>query len=152
MLLNIIIDKQKVLQYFNEHHHRDRNAEQIAATMAFLDDEGIDLTTHEKLLLACRLFEARSYSTQPCLSDEWNDALRYAITIGISCSKEIEISAEYAPDFLMQCSQEIFNYILEHETAENQIRFELECPLKPERIEEEIHIVLDKIKTTSRKT
>lgn len=146
--MNKIIDKQKVLQYFDEHHNRDRDAEQIAATMAFLDDENVDLTIDEMYLLACRLFAARSSSAQPSLGDEWNDALRYAISEGISCFDDMQIEAEYAPDFLMKCCQLIFNYILEHEAAENQIRFKLEYPEEPTDInfEAEISATMRRIK------
>lgn len=143
-----IIKKNLVLRYFDDQRKQDESSKQIALTMSFLDDSDIDLTTDEMFSIACRLFEMQQTTNQPFLREELNDALRYIISEGISCFTNQEIDSEYAYNFLMNCSQELFNYIIAYEAVENHCRFKLAYPQKLEgkRVNDEIYTVMQKIK------
>lgn len=142
------MEKEKVWQYYKERMAwTDAEGAEVAETMCFLKREMPDFPDETLYALAYRIFEVRKSTVEPFLSEELNDTMRYILQEGLSSWGGCDVGPEHICDFLLQCSEELFEYIMEYEGAENQGRFQVDYPdpWPEEQLQNEVETVLNKI-------
>lgn len=124
-----MVNKKLVYRYFHERNSQEDNAAaSIANTMFHLYREHMNLTVEQIYLLACRCWKIRSCSEDAFLEEETNDALRHILEYGLDNYGNCDVSVDLAYDFLMNCSDELFDYVLTREGVENRTRYSVEWP------------------------
>lgn len=124
-----MIDREKVFQYFKEQEAQtDQSAWAIAGTMIHLRREFHWLAEEEVFQLACKCFETARTSDEPWQYEEVNEALCHMLEFGIAGYGGYIVDRESIPAFLLACDQELFDYILTNEAAENRMRYTVGYP------------------------
>lgn len=113
-------------------HNQNPSAFYIATNLAYLArivEKEEDLPLETLYQLAARLYDAGGSSIQPLLNEERLDALRYLLEYGVSAQMGPAfdfLEVESMPEFLLQCSNETFLYLVERTAYFNQEKYSSE--------------------------
>lgn len=144
-----MVNRKLVYQYFRERNSREDNeAASIADTMDHLHREESGRLTLEQLYqLACKCWKVRTCSEDTFLEGETNDALRHILEYGLDGYGDCDVPINLAYDFLMTCSDKLFDYIITREGVENRNRFSVEYPtvFEKEKLAEAMKSVLEQL-------
>ena len=146
-----MVNRKLVYQYFHERNSQENNeAASIANTMFHLYREYMSLTVEQIYLLACRCWKIRRHSEDTFLYFETNDALRHILEYGLDNYGNCDVPVDLAYNFLMTCSDDLFDYILTREGVENRVRYSVEWPTKFSDMElsEEMKKVLEQLNSS----
>lgn len=141
------MDETRVWKYYRERCRWTDDEAEIAETMVFIKREMPEYPEEKLYALAVRLWQFREKTDQPFLAAELSDTLRYILQEGLEYWGGCDVHPELMSDFLLQCDDELFEYIMVYEGAENQVRFQADYPepWPEERLQNAVEAILEEI-------
>ena len=123
------MNKEKILRCYEE-RRAWKEPEVVAMTdaMCFFKRGFPELEDQKIYALAERIMETRRNCTQAILPEEAYDAIGHTLALGLCNYEGYDVDPEEAYEFLMNCSNELFGYIVMYEAAENQGRYQIDYP------------------------